>query len=120
MSVTASRSWAHPWPGDASVRVVAGKRRSRCVPFAQDLWQRIGLDGGAARQCRAHPDDLGPIGYESGERLVLPEEGPRGRFGVYIPPLMEALGFAEVTHEAKGNRMRVKQSASGGMRLGPG
>jgi hypothetical protein len=36
------------------------------------------------------------------------KKGLRGRFGVYLPPLMEALGLAEVTHEAKGNKMRVK------------
>lgn len=31
----------------------------------------------------------------------------RGRFGMYIPPLMEALGLAEVTHEKRGNKMRA-------------
>ena len=36
------------------------------------------------------------------------KKGLRGRFGMYIPPLMEALGLAELTHEAKGNRMRAK------------
>ena len=36
------------------------------------------------------------------------KKGLRGRFGMYIPPLMEALGFAEVTHEAKNNKMRAK------------
>ena len=36
------------------------------------------------------------------------KKGLRGRFGVYVPPLMEALGMAEVTHEAKGNKMRAK------------
>jgi hypothetical protein len=36
------------------------------------------------------------------------KKGLRGRFGMYIPPLMEALGLAEVTHEAKGNKMRAK------------
>ena len=36
------------------------------------------------------------------------KKGLRGRFGMYIPPLMEALGVAEVTHEAKGNKMRAK------------
>jgi len=35
------------------------------------------------------------------------KKGLRGRFAMYIPPLMEALGFAELTHEAKGNRVRV-------------
>ena len=36
------------------------------------------------------------------------KKGLRGRFGVYLPPLMEALGLAELTHEAKGNKMRAK------------
>jgi hypothetical protein len=36
------------------------------------------------------------------------KKGLRGRFGMYIPPLMEALGLAELTHEPKGNRMKAK------------
>ena len=36
------------------------------------------------------------------------KKGFRGRFGMYIPPLMEKLGLAELTHEAKNNRMRAK------------
>ena len=36
------------------------------------------------------------------------KKGFRGRFGMYIPPLMEALGLAEVTHDAKGNKMKAK------------
>jgi hypothetical protein len=36
------------------------------------------------------------------------KKGLRGRFGVYIPPLMEALGFAELEHNARGNRMRAQ------------
>ena len=36
------------------------------------------------------------------------KKGLRGRFGMYIPPLMEALGLAEVTHDPKGNRMKAK------------
>jgi len=35
------------------------------------------------------------------------KKGFRGRFGMYIPPLMEALGLAEVTHESRGNKMRA-------------
>lgn len=35
------------------------------------------------------------------------KKGLRGRFGVYVPPLMEALGLAEVTHDAKNNKMRA-------------
>lgn len=37
------------------------------------------------------------------------KKGFRGRFGMYIPPLMEKLGLAEVTHEAKNNKMRAKE-----------
>jgi hypothetical protein len=36
------------------------------------------------------------------------KKGLRGRFGMYIPPLMEKLGLAEVTHDAKGNQMRAR------------
>lgn len=36
------------------------------------------------------------------------KKGLRGRFGMYIPPLMEELGLAEVEHNPKGNRMRAK------------
>jgi hypothetical protein len=35
------------------------------------------------------------------------KKGLRGRFGMYMPPLMEALGLAEVEHNAKNNRMRA-------------
>jgi hypothetical protein len=36
------------------------------------------------------------------------KKGLRGRFGMYIPPLMEVLGLAELTHDPKGNKMRAK------------
>ena len=36
------------------------------------------------------------------------KKGLRGRFGVYIPPLMEALGLADLEHNPKNNRMRAK------------
>ncbi len=34
-------------------------------------------------------------------------KGYRGRFGMYLPPLLEELGLAEVTHDARNNRMRA-------------
>ncbi len=34
-------------------------------------------------------------------------KGYRGRFGMYLPPLLEALGLAELTHEKRNNRMRA-------------
>jgi hypothetical protein len=36
------------------------------------------------------------------------KKGLRGRFGMYMPPLLEALSLAEVEHNAKNNRMRAK------------
>jgi hypothetical protein len=36
------------------------------------------------------------------------KKGLRGRFGMYIPPLMEALGLAEVEHNPRNNRMRAR------------
>jgi hypothetical protein len=36
------------------------------------------------------------------------KKGLRGRFGVYLPPLPEALGKAEPGHNPKNNRMKAK------------
>ena len=36
------------------------------------------------------------------------KKGLRGRFGVYVPPVLEALGLAEVEHNPRNNRMRAK------------
>ena len=36
------------------------------------------------------------------------KKGLRGRFGVYIPPLMEALGLCELEHNPRNNRIRAK------------
>jgi hypothetical protein len=35
------------------------------------------------------------------------KKGLRGRFGTYLPPLLEALGLAELTHDARNNSMRA-------------
>ena len=35
-------------------------------------------------------------------------KGYRGRFGMYVPPLLEALGLAELEHNARNNRMRSR------------
>lgn len=43
-----------------------------------------------------------PVGGWYGTR-----KGYRGRFGMYLPPLLEALGLAEVTHDARNNSMRA-------------
>jgi hypothetical protein len=46
------------------------------------------------------PDN--PIGGWYGLR-----RGYRGRFGMYLPPLLETLGLAEVTHDPRNNKMRA-------------
>jgi hypothetical protein len=35
------------------------------------------------------------------------KKGFRGRFGVYLPPLLEALGMAQLEHNPRHNRMRA-------------
>jgi hypothetical protein len=43
-----------------------------------------------------------PVGGYYGLR-----KGYRGRFGYYVPPVLEALGLAEVEHNPRNNRMRA-------------
>jgi hypothetical protein len=47
--------------------------------------------------------DDNPVGGWYGLR-----KGYRGRFGMYLPPLLEALGLAELTHDARNNQVRAK------------
>lgn len=47
-------------------------------------------------------DDGNPVGGYYGMR-----KGYRGRFGNYVPPVLEVLGLAEVEHEARNNRIRA-------------
>lgn len=47
-------------------------------------------------------DPSNPVGGWYGTR-----KGYRGRFGVYLPPLLEALGRVELTHDARNNRVRA-------------
>jgi hypothetical protein len=35
------------------------------------------------------------------------KKGFRGRFGNYVPPVLEALGLAELEHNPRNNRMRA-------------
>lgn len=46
--------------------------------------------------------DTNPVGGWYGLK-----KGLRGRFGNYVPPVLEALGLAEVEHNARNNRMRA-------------
>jgi len=44
-----------------------------------------------------------PVGGWYGQR-----KGYRGRFGMYLPPLLEELGLVELEHLPKNNRVRAK------------
>ena len=43
-----------------------------------------------------------PVGGWYGQK-----KGLRGRFGMYLPPLLEALGLVELEHNARNNRVRA-------------
>jgi len=47
-------------------------------------------------------DPANPVGGWYGQR-----KGYRGRFGMYLPPLLEQLGLIELTHDARNNRARA-------------
>lgn len=47
-----------------------------------------------------------PVGGWYGQK-----KGLRGRFGMYLPPLLEALGMVELEHNARNNRVRAVEVA---------
>jgi hypothetical protein len=55
---------------------------------------------GSVEEWGRSPDN--PVGGWYGLR-----SGYRGRFGMYLPPLLEALGLAELTHQPRNNSMRA-------------
>jgi len=69
------------------------------VPLGAADEQKPAKDGTVEAWGRS-PDN--PVGGWYGLR-----KGYRGRFGMYLPPLLEALGLAELEHEARNNRMRA-------------
>lgn len=69
------------------------------------------MDLGAADEKKPAKDDTveawarsetNPLGGWYGLR-----KGYRGRFAMYVPPLLEALGLVELEHNARNNRMRA-------------
>jgi hypothetical protein len=85
----------------------------RCIEDLHAMLKARGewMDLGAADEKKdSSPDtveawgraDDNPVGGFYGLR-----KGYRGRYGMYVPPLMEVLGLAELTHEKRNNRMRA-------------
>ena len=76
------------------------RARGDWMPLGAADEQKPAAEGTVEAWARS-PDN--PVGGWYGLR-----KGYRGRFGMYVPPLMEALGLAEVTHDSKNNRMRAR------------
>lgn len=68
------------------------------------------LLGNADEQKEAKPDTVEAWGRSEDNPVngwYGFKKGLRGRFGNYVPPVLEALGLAEVEHNARNNRMRA-------------
>jgi len=75
------------------------KARGDWVPLGNADEQKPAADGSVEAWGRATDN---PVGGWYGLK-----KGLRGRFGNYVPPVLEALGYAEVEHNARNNRMRA-------------
>ena len=69
------------------------------VPLGNADEQKPAADGTVEGWGRATDN---PVGGWYGMK-----KGLRGRFGNYVPPVLEALGLAEVEHNARNNRTRA-------------
>jgi hypothetical protein len=76
------------------------KERGDLVPLGGADEQKPAAEGTVEAWARS-PEN--PVGGWYGLK-----KGLRGRFGVYVPPLMEALGLAEIEHNPRNNRMRAR------------
>jgi hypothetical protein len=70
------------------------------VPLGAADEQKPAADGTVEAFGRS---EANPVGGWYGLR-----KGYRGRFGMYLPPLLEALGLAELSHDPRNNRMRAR------------
>src|SRR6516164_6027620 len=88
----------------------------RCIDDLRAMLSKSGdwvLLGSADEQKPAAPDTVEAWGRSSGNPVkgwYGLKKGLRGRFGMYVPPVLEALGLAEVEHNPKNNRMRAAKS----------
>jgi hypothetical protein len=85
----------------------------RCIADLQGMLAQHGdwvLLGSADEQKPAADGTVEAWGRSSGNPVkgwYGLKKGLRGRFGMYVPPVLEALGLAELQHNAKNNRMRA-------------
>lgn len=85
----------------------------RCIEDLHAMLKTHGdwmLLGNADEQEPALPDTVEAWGRDPSNPVggwYGLKKGLRGRFGNYVPPVLEALGLAEVEHNARNNRMRA-------------
>jgi hypothetical protein len=85
----------------------------RCIADLHDMLTRHGgwMALGNADEQKPAPEGSVEAWARSTENPVGGwyglKKGLRGRFGNYVPPVLEALGLAEVEHNARNNRMRA-------------
>ncbi len=75
------------------------RERGDWVPLGAADEKKPAADGTVEAFGRAEDN---PVGGWYGLR-----NGYRGRFGMYVPPLLEALGLAELTHNPRNNEVRA-------------
>jgi hypothetical protein len=86
----------------------------RCINDLHEMLKQYGdwMELGAADEQKPAKDgtveawgrsESNPVGGWYGLK-----KGFRGRFGMYLPPLMEVLGLVELEHNPKNNRIRAK------------
>jgi hypothetical protein len=75
------------------------KEQGDWVPLGAADEQKSAADGSVEGFGRA---DDNPVGGWYGQR-----KGYRGRFGMYLPPLLEGLGLVELEHNPRNNRVRA-------------
>ena len=87
--------------------------QARCIEDLHAMLKEHGdwMDLGAADEQKQAKDGTveawgrspgNPVGGWYGTK-----KGYRGRFAMYVPPLLEALGLAELGHNPRNNRMRA-------------
>ncbi|MBI3749247.1 MAG: hypothetical protein HY262_10450 [Chloroflexi bacterium] len=86
----------------------------RCIDDLHAMLERAGdwmPLGVADEQKEAKPDTVEAWGRDAGNPVggwYGIKKGLRGRFANYVPPVLEALGLAEVEHNPRNNRMRAR------------
>ena len=110
-------AWLDPALDPPSLVVQAGKTQLRyqlrCIDDLHAMLKKHGdwMQLGSADEQKAAAEGTVEAWGRSPSNPVKGwygiKKGLRGRFGMYVPPVLEALGLAEVEHNPKNNRIRA-------------